>query len=998
MMAASFSAQGHIIAGDERGGAVVYHNNGSFNSHPHRDHILPDAEQGAHVLTAVGTKLVAVTGDRSRQLVVCDLGPRKEAHHLIGGITPQWAASHAISTMAATRDTWTNTNFWDVTMSDCSVANTIQIQRDESATMQKVRSTPPTYTAGTFPAASVQICSPRRVKSAYAVYPSNGASSPRISRSRECRAVEDMISDATTRIFAPEDKLHLKPIGSTPLTATDLGRVLDHLSTLDGLPREFSMRLTEPDLTVTMRYGKLAADKPDSAVDDLLAAWHARMAERIQTMKGHTTNVTSVAFLPDGTMVTGSWDGTTKLRDKRGVCTTTMEHGGAVRCIAVSPDGSTIASGGTDHKIKLWDQTGRLVKTLEGHTNDVRSLAFSPDGKTLVSGSYDKTVRTWDVATGVCRTMEGHSDWVLSVAISPDGALLASGSCDSTIRLWDTRTWECVAVLRGHASFVISVAFSPDGRTLASGSGDNTIKLWSIGSGECLKTLWGHADIVWSVAFSPDGSTLLSGSSDNTAKQWPSTNSPEIEEVCAQPTLGADIRLPSDDSPLYLADLARVVIHILATGLPRSFEMRLAHPECTVSLGPTGFTSSQAADVEALLELLNRHPMLLTLLAETRALNAVDEALYVAADLSDAKRLLAAAGPHAEQHEARVLALRTDLARLQPVQALANDPMPALRGRVKEALERSDELHAHIISGDVGMMRSKTLLRSVKFSPVVLNCLDREGRSPLHSAFVHDQPQAFAALLKAGCLLDDAFPDGHPLLAAVAKPPMLAAMLDTRVDLDTVSRNTTALVVAIQGGHWDSATKLLARGADPLLPPVGVNALQAVKGVADPLMAGVIRAAINDALTKQLSDAIMQGDTAAVKRLLAAGVSANGVDGKMPPLFAAVKAGNFDIVSLLLKHGADRAATYKGKTAAQTVKKGSMAVFRGTYGGTDCAVKVVARADLNAVQASRLQNEIFVHKQLRHSNVVALYALEQDDREIRLALELASGSLSALLL
>ncbi|KAG9390422.1 Protein tyrosine kinase [Carpediemonas membranifera] len=1180
-------------------------------------------------------------------------------------------------------------------------------------------------------------------------------------------------------------------------TVADLTRVLDNLLVR---PREFSMRLTEPDLTVTMRLGRLVADKRDNAVDAMLAAWNARMNERIQTIEGHSRAVSSVAFLPDGTRVTGSWDGTIKLWDKRGVCKMTMKHGGHVWCIAVSPGGSTIASGGGDHKIKLWDQTGRLVKTLKKHANNVRGLAFSTDGKTLVSGSDDKTVRSWDVATGKCRTMEGHSNWVYSVAISPDGktivsgsydntikvwdaesgrleqtleghkdsvttvaispdgALLASGSYDDTIRLWDTRTWERVADLWWHASAVCCVAFSPDGKTLASGSYDNTAKLWNIGSRKCFKTLGGHDNRVNSVAFSPDGSTLLSGSDDQITKLWHIEHAPEIGEVCAQSTLGADIRLPSNDSPLKLTDLARVVIHIIATGLPRSFEMRLTHPpasvnmdehglyfeaptnaemrdllaplnqsrlnelvaqacadagialpaastavvdpsgfisvspadckvaealipfnrphidaavarlcakvvtsdtaisvthadlpalkkllahveaigvaprsfevqlddpaaavtlgptgfevappsnvvrnvvsgfsfltahldaisadneislgehapltiddlktvvglllrretlptsfemrltrpECTissdrngffqsspetaevqtalnplncaqlsrrlseicaepiteetdlciafgshvpcftsdmrrvldhvtagdvlprsfamavhhpkttVSLGPRGFTSTHAnPEVNAILEQVNAQPSVVRRVKvhETeRMLGDADDAMYSNANFDISKRLLAQAesllgtiNPHAEQHEPRVLALRTDLARLQPVQALAKDPMPALRGRVKEALDKSDELHAHIISGDVDKMHSKKLLRSGKFGPVVLNCLNREGQSPLHNAFVHDQPQAFATLLKAGCLLDDSFPDGHPLLAAVVKPPMLAAMLSAKVDIDTVSRNTTALVFAIQGGHWDSATKLLARGADPLLPPVGVNALQAVKGVADPLMTGVIRAAINDALTKLLNNAITQGDTAAVKRLLAAGVPANGVEGKMPPLFAAVKAGGFDIVSLLLKHGADQTATYKGKTAAQTVKKGSnlqyllmhdqtpeplvqpdlnaditkpagsiafsqadrigeggmAAVFRGTYSGSECAVKVVEQCDLNAMQADRLQNEIHVHKQLRHNNVIALYALEQDDREIRLALELASGSLSALLL
>src|SRR5205085_2507228 len=86
-------------------------------------------------------------------------------------------------------------------------------------------------------------------------------------------------------------------------------------------------------------------------------------------------------------------------------------HKGEILSLAVSADGQTLAAGGEDWRIVLWDlKTGQQRGTLTGHTDTVSALAFTADGLTLVSGSWDQTARLWEVSTGQeVLTLTGHT-------------------------------------------------------------------------------------------------------------------------------------------------------------------------------------------------------------------------------------------------------------------------------------------------------------------------------------------------------------------------------------------------------------------------------------------------------------------------------------------------------------------------------------------------------------------------------------------------------------
>lgn len=192
--------------------------------------------------------------------------------------------------------------------------------------------------------------------------------------------------------------------------------------------------------------------------------------------------------------------------------------------VAFAPDGQTLAVAGYKD-VRLLDASGKTLRTLTGAADAVRAVAWSPDGKTIAGGggppSRGGEVILWDAATGtVARKIEGHRDYVYAAAFSPNGRFLATGSYDKGIRLWYPGTGRERAKLAEHLDAVFALAFSPDGKWLASGSGDRTVKVWDVAAGKRLYTLSDALDTVYALAFSPSGTMLAAAGADKMLRAW----------------------------------------------------------------------------------------------------------------------------------------------------------------------------------------------------------------------------------------------------------------------------------------------------------------------------------------------------------------------------------------------------------------------------------------------------------------------------------------------
>jgi cell division cycle protein 20 (cofactor of APC complex) len=247
---------------------------------------------------------------------------------------------------------------------------------------------------------------------------------------------------------------------------------------------------------------------------------------------GADTHVSSVSWVQEGGahLAIGTSSGATQLWDVQAMKSVRSMGGHTDRVGALSWNRHILSSGGRDsivvnHDVRI---ARHATATLTSHTQEVCGLSWSPDGTTLASGGNDNMLCLWDAATSSTSrprfSLTDHQAAVKALAWSPhERNLLATGggTADRSIKFWNTQTGSLLNSI-DTGSQVCALQWNPHEKEILSSHGfaRNQLSLWKYPTMAKIKDLEGHSSRVLHMATSPDGCSVVSAAADETLRFW----------------------------------------------------------------------------------------------------------------------------------------------------------------------------------------------------------------------------------------------------------------------------------------------------------------------------------------------------------------------------------------------------------------------------------------------------------------------------------------------
>ena len=244
---------------------------------------------------------------------------------------------------------------------------------------------------------------------------------------------------------------------------------------------------------------------------------------RLHLSQGKSVNC--LALSPDGSLLaTGSDDGTVRISTVAdgGQVSTNLLMPGTVRRVRFSADGALVVAVDKSGRARVWNAaSGEALTPIfqadDFNENSLGNLAdqlkpeanFSPNGKFLLLAWGSKSAQLREARSGHLIRQFTHAEVVYQAVFSPDGRLVLTSSKDGTAQVWDTATGKPAGPALKHGGFVAWAQFSSDGNTVMTVRDRHDVQLWDWRDGRRLAPEIPRRSVLSHASLSPDGRRVL---------------------------------------------------------------------------------------------------------------------------------------------------------------------------------------------------------------------------------------------------------------------------------------------------------------------------------------------------------------------------------------------------------------------------------------------------------------------------------------------------------